>query len=54
MLKRLSRVWVLSMAAALLLGLTAAATVATPSSARISAHLTKTSFKSSQAGLRQS
>jgi len=50
MLKRLSRVWVLLLVVALLLGFTAVATVAAPSGARVSAHLTKTSFKSSQAG----
>lgn len=50
MLKRLRRVGLISLAVALLLGLTVTSTLAAPSSARISAHLTKTSFKSSQAG----
>jgi len=50
MLKRLCRIGVISIAVALLFGLTVTPTVAAPSSAAISAHLTKTSFKSSQAG----
>jgi hypothetical protein len=50
MLKRSSRVLILLLAVTVLLGLTASATVAAPSGARISAHLTKKSFQSSKAG----
>jgi len=50
MLKCLRRVGIISMAVALLFGLTVTSTVAAPSSAAISAHLTKTTFKSSKAG----
>lgn len=51
MLKRLNRVGFVSLAIAVLLGVMVSSTVAAaPARAKISAHLTKTSFKSAQAG----